>query len=338
MSRKDLEKKVWFEYTYKRIKAMHRLINFIIGARGCGKTFGFKEDAVEDFLKDGSQFIYMRRYEKELMDAKARELFFPLDLRRKYAEHELIYRNGYYMIDGKPAGFPFPLSTSNQMKSIEYDNVKNVCFDEFIIKGGSGYLPNETFLFNEALVTIGRLRDPQFFLMSNNISWQNPYFTKYRIPRPEPGKEITLSKLYTLCLPKNEKYLQKVEDSPVGKFLKAMDPEYFDYAFNNNTEDENEDFIKERPKGTRYYCTINLDDDPIGIWQDNTGLLYVSDKTDPSSLLTFNCFRYELKKSKVNFRHGGVFDRLTTAYLADRLLYENLHVKGIMSELMRLIL
>lgn len=332
------DKKFWFEYTYKRIKACHRLVNFVVGARGCGKTFAFKEDAVKNFLKDGSQFVYMRRYEKELLDSKARELFFPLDLRRKYAEHELIYRNGYYMIDGKPAGFPFALSTSGEMKSIEYDLVKLVCFDEFIIKGGSGYLGNEMFLFNEALQTIGRLRDLQFFLMSNNISWQNPYFTRYKIPRPEKGKELLLGKKWLLCKPKSEKYLKKVEESPVGSFLKEMDPDYFDYAFHNETEDETEDFISVRPKNTRYLCTINLDDDSVGIWMDNTCILYASDKTDPSALLTFNCYRNELKKSRVNFKRGGIFDRIQSAYLADRLYYENMAVKGLMAELMRLIL
>ena len=89
------DKKFWFEYTYKRVKACHRLINFVVGARGCGKTFAFKKDAVESFLKDGSQFVYIRRYEKELLEAKARELFFPQDLKKMFPEHELVYRNGY---------------------------------------------------------------------------------------------------------------------------------------------------------------------------------------------------------------------------------------------------
>lgn len=334
----EIDKKFWFDYTYKRLKACHRLVNFIVGARGCGKTFAFKDDAVEQFLKDGSQFIYMRRYEKELLDAKARELFFPSDLKKKYIEHELIFRNGYYMIDGKPAGFPMALSTSNEMKSIEYDNVKLVAFDEFIIKGGSGYLPNEMFLFNEALVTIGRLRDPQFFLLSNNVSWQNPYFTRYKIPRPDPDKEITLSKLYSLCLPKSEKYRQMVDNSPVGRFLKEMDPEYYSYAFDNTVHGENDDFISLRPQRSKYLCTISLDTDTLGIWQDANGTLYASLKADPSSLLAFTFRREDLKRSRLMYRKGGVFDRVKKAYLSEALYYEGLTEKAIIAELMRLII
>ena len=42
------------------------LFNFIVGDRGVGKTYGCKKWAIEDFLKTGAQFIYLRRYQTEL--------------------------------------------------------------------------------------------------------------------------------------------------------------------------------------------------------------------------------------------------------------------------------
>ena len=242
------------------------------------------------------------------------------------------------MIDGLPAGFPMALSTSNQMKSIEYDNVTTIAFDEFIIKGGSGYAPNEIFLFNEALVTIGRLRAPQFFLLSNNVSWQNPYFTRYKIPRPDPDKEITLSKQYTLTIPRSEKYKQRVDASPVGQFLKEMDPDYYRYAFDNEVHGENNDFIAQRPQRSRYLATITLDEDRLGVWQDNNGTLYISLKTDPSALLAFNFSRADLKKSSLRYKRGGVFDRIKKAYLQEAIYYEGPTEKAVFIELMGLIL
>ena len=336
-------KSEWFDRTFRRLKACHRTVNFVVGARGIGKTFGWKDDAVENFLKTGDQFLYMRRYDKELTDVKARDLFFPYELREKYKEHELVFRNGVYTIDGHTAGFPFALSTSASMKSIEYDRVKSVCFDEFIIPNSSkiGYLQSEIFLFNEALVTIGRLRAPQFFLMSNNVSWSNPYFTRYKIKRPtkeQLEKEIILYKTYSLTIPKAEKYLHKVEQSPIGQFLMETDPDYFRYAFNNEIADEDNDFIAERPVNTRYFCTISLDGQRVGVWTDNTGLLYVSDKTDPASPFEFNFKSGELKKSRVQLRKGGMFERIKTAYLSDELFYEDADIKGIVADLMRLIL
>ena len=41
------------------------LFNFIVGDRGVGKTYGCKKWAIEDFLKTGAQFIYLRRYQTE---------------------------------------------------------------------------------------------------------------------------------------------------------------------------------------------------------------------------------------------------------------------------------
>ena len=46
------------------------LFNFIVGARGTGKTYGFKQWAIKDFLKTGAQFVYVRRYKQEMKDIK----------------------------------------------------------------------------------------------------------------------------------------------------------------------------------------------------------------------------------------------------------------------------
>lgn len=42
------------------------LFNFIIGARGVGKSYGAKKLAIQNFLKKGKQFVYVRRYKEEL--------------------------------------------------------------------------------------------------------------------------------------------------------------------------------------------------------------------------------------------------------------------------------
>ena len=38
------------------------LFNFIVGARGGGKTYGTKQLGIDNFLRDGSQWAYVRRY------------------------------------------------------------------------------------------------------------------------------------------------------------------------------------------------------------------------------------------------------------------------------------
>ena len=44
--------------------------NFVIGDRGGGKSFGTLYFVINRFKKAGEQFIYLRRTERELDDAK----------------------------------------------------------------------------------------------------------------------------------------------------------------------------------------------------------------------------------------------------------------------------
>ena len=51
-------------------KSRNCLFNFILGARGVGKTFCKKEDVINAYLKSGEEFVYMRRYKEELKEFK----------------------------------------------------------------------------------------------------------------------------------------------------------------------------------------------------------------------------------------------------------------------------
>ena len=41
-------------------------VTMVIGARGIGKTFGLRRQCIRDFLKDGSRFVEITRYNNEL--------------------------------------------------------------------------------------------------------------------------------------------------------------------------------------------------------------------------------------------------------------------------------
>ena len=49
-------------YSPTNIKSYNKFLNFIIGGRGIGKTYGFKKDCISRYKKKGKQFIYLRRY------------------------------------------------------------------------------------------------------------------------------------------------------------------------------------------------------------------------------------------------------------------------------------
>lgn len=331
------EPKFWFDHKFRQLKAMHRTVNFVNGARGCGKTFAYKEDAVKQFLDDGSQFVYMRRYDEELSDSKARELFFPNALKEKYPDHELIYKQGFYQIDGKIAGFPFALNTMARIgKSTEYDNVTSVCFDEYIPLDNR-FLPDEPKLLNESLTTIGRYRGPQFWLIANNLKWNNPYFIRYKISHPDPGKETRLGRTWSFTLPDATHYKKFMETTPIGAFFKECDPDYFEYAYGNALLDDSEDFIKKQPGKAKYRFTLQINGEKFGVWDDNM-YYYISPATDPTTFFILELNTGDLKKNRLNVRKGGIYDRFLTEFIQDNVYYSNMDIKSKVLDIMRYVI
>ena len=47
-------------YNVNQAVSRNRPLNFIVGARGIGKTYGFKLFTIKRFLKEGEEFICLR--------------------------------------------------------------------------------------------------------------------------------------------------------------------------------------------------------------------------------------------------------------------------------------
>lgn len=62
-------------FDLRKYYKMGYLYNFFIGARGCGKTFSIKETTTDDFLETGEQFVYARRYDKEIENKKLKTFY-----------------------------------------------------------------------------------------------------------------------------------------------------------------------------------------------------------------------------------------------------------------------
>jgi hypothetical protein len=135
-------------YTPNRQLTYNRIFNFAVGVRGGGKTFNSIKHAIEKFLKDGSEFIYLRRRVVDLDDACAGskgsgDLFADIRAKGYFEGHELKVvsdkAGGYnFYCDGKIMGYGKALSTSASRRSSSKPNVKRIIFDEFLIDNTSG--------------------------------------------------------------------------------------------------------------------------------------------------------------------------------------------------------
>ena len=78
-------------YDYRKLLSYNALISFVIGERGVGKTYGAIKFAISDFLKNGHQFVYVRRYATELETLKIKNsMSMNLKLRHQKSSHGFI--------------------------------------------------------------------------------------------------------------------------------------------------------------------------------------------------------------------------------------------------------
>ena len=71
-------------YSRNDILSYNGLFNFVVGERGTGKTYQFKDWAISDFINTRRQFVYVRRYKTEFKDI---DNFFD-DMIKKYPDHK----------------------------------------------------------------------------------------------------------------------------------------------------------------------------------------------------------------------------------------------------------
>lgn len=120
-----------------------------------GKTYGASKFVVNQFLKKDEQFAYIRRYKPELQEAVPK-FFEALNANNEFNDHHL-YNKGYkFYCDDSICGYAMKLSTAQDLKSSNFNKVKTIIFDEFIIEEGQKkyYMKNEVFTFLNLLETI----------------------------------------------------------------------------------------------------------------------------------------------------------------------------------------
>ena len=122
-------------YELGNLLGRNKIMNIVIGQRGCGKTFQAKKWAVKKFIETGKEFIWVRRYKTEL---KSLQSFFDDIVSEGYFDsHSLEVKGKTAYIDGQIAGHFVALSVSANQKSVPYPNVDKIIFDEFMIEKGN---------------------------------------------------------------------------------------------------------------------------------------------------------------------------------------------------------
>jgi len=262
-------------YNYNRLLSRNGTYNFLVGGRGLGKTYGAKKKVINDFIKKGDQFIYLRRYKTEL--ATARNTFWA-DIEHEFPDYDFRSNGGLAQIspiserenkkrEWATMGYFISLSTSQNQKSVAFPKVKTIIYDEFIIeKGAIHYLPDESTIFNNFYSTVDRYQDKtKVLFLANSVSIMNPYFIEYEI-RPDQEKEF-LSKEdgFIIChFPDSADFSLSVYQTRFGRFIKNT--EYADYAVGNTFDDNKDSMLGLKDSKSRYMFTLECRNGSFSVW------------------------------------------------------------------------
>lgn len=335
-----MNKSIW--YNFSRLLSFRAFLNFLVGIRGGGKSYGAKKLVINDFLKNKRQFIWLRRYKNEIFGTKKEPgviQTFLKDLRLngefKGVKMEIIGNELH--INNEVAGYFLNLNTSSKYKSIPWDEVYYMVYDEFIVRKGltNRYLPNELFLFNELLETVFRMRDGKVILIGNAIKFANPYFDYYKIPFFHG--EFYNNRARGLCVQNysNTDFLNVKKDSPIGKLQNGT--EYGDYALANIYLDDSDAFIASKSANATFKFALQYNSNKYGVWLDfDKGIMYINKMIDPSNktLYVLKSSDHDVNSYLVKFAKNTQLDILLYMFKVGAVRFDDVFIKNEMYEIL----
>lgn len=352
-------------YTINPLLSYNAFINIIIGSRNIGKTFATKKYLLQHYLKYGEQFIYLRRRDTELQMLD-KEKFFRTDLLEQVFDgfeaidskisggaytlsfiynddtdkvHKFDINSRRILLDKKILCYFKSLSTGIKLKGSEYDEVKNVMFDEFMIDTNDKYLrylPNEIEIFFNFLVSVFRRRtDGKVFLLGNATNLNNPYFNYFKFYPTEDEVEnqaFFYLKKYGVVVnfPDNKGYIESAEDDNFSNpLVKAMqDTKTFDSTVNNTFYKREDKNIISNLKGYKQKIEqIMLKDKSVLSIYSQGDILYLDKSFDKNDFtLTLNIENLEEECTYLD--RSSIFAKnLRKAYYNNLIYYDSVDTK-----------
>lgn len=240
-------------YNGKKLEEQGRLFNYIIGARKTGKTVWAKKKMI-DIGRAGRRFCYVRRKKVELENMNMSEFFEKLREREiSYLSDEEIItaKHSKFFLNGEMFGYIVPLSTAENLRSVDFLDVDAVFFEEFIIQEteNTHYLKNEVNRFLELYMTITRNRDIPVYFIGNKIEEYNPYFLYFDLIPPERG--IKVRGEHCIEIIDDPENVQSQKKTRIAKLLEGT--RYGKYAIENKSLNKNDMFVRKLPKNA-YPC------------------------------------------------------------------------------------
>lgn len=348
-------------WTPDRTETYNRYLNFIIGVRGTGKTYGCLNKAIKRVVRELEgkthkgyvpEWVYMRRYESELETIE--KVLNPIFNKEKYLSNyefkqekrdfyirrkpeKLINEKGKEYIENTPwivMGHWLALSTSSHFKGTSYENVDTLIYDEFLYEKSdrSKELKREVDKFFNVLETIFRNREGwRVFLLGNATTFETCY--KYELKLMTPyNSNIWCSKTKSILVEivANPEYIKAKKNSPIGKL--ASGTSYESYAIDNNFIYDSNTFIKRKKGNYRRMCVFEYENHKYGIFikkGQNEIIIDTVKRTDTEPIrFTFKSEYMSEQAKSILTRNHPIFKLLRTYFNNNKVYYQNIRVKS----------
>lgn len=181
-------------YDIKGNLAIDANYRVLLSERNVGKSYAVKQYVIEEAYKSdfASKFVYLRRYDRDITASACSKYFGDTPIRKiTNGDFEAIvyYRGDFYFANMNPKtykydrgpviGYGMALNNAEHYKSLVYEGVENIIFEEFITD--SLYLADEPTQLQELVSTIARERDVNVWLLGNKIDRVCPYFKEWEL-------------------------------------------------------------------------------------------------------------------------------------------------------------
>lgn len=328
-------------YNKDRLFAYNEIFNVSISERGLGKTTCAKMWCVDDFLRHGNRFVWVRRYGTEIYGDKRKGIegcakdFFK-KIQKWYPKVKFEVKAGRCYINDKDAGQFIALSTSSALKGVDFPDVNKIVFDEFIITEGSKYyyLNNEMTLLLDLYSTVIRPitdengveeRTGKMWLLANAITFAHDYFYYFDI-KPFSQRFYHDKKrgiVVEQC--RNEVYREAVRKTKFGRLVQGT--AYESYAIDNEYMLDNNDFIEHKSSNADFILNIRYCGQEWGIYADES-YVYVTNKVDRErGFFSFQKADHSLDSTLIKNARGTKFDILVRNYQLGLLRFDNIMIK-----------